>query len=235
MIQNTLFSIGYFVYSLFTPVVLFLFPSTWVKKLFHRLDVAEGERRIESFRPFVRAGEKVLEVGAGSGRFAKTLGKRLGVEAAGVDVCDYSDKEIPFYIYDGYKLPFPDKSYDVVFFAYVLHHVKHQEELLQEACRVAKRHVVIFEDIFSNRVERWFTVWNCFHNNFFHGWVRFLKGSTKGNMAKMPFPFTFRSVEEWKTLFRKLPLTLVSQETRGMGWKPLTKGIFCLKVNDGLH
>lgn len=231
ILRTVFFSFAYFLFSLFTPLVLFFLPSAWVKKIFIRLDAVEAEHRIAIFRSFVREGETVLEVGAGSGRFAKILGERLSLQTTGVDVCDYSDHSIPFFIYDGKRLPFPDKSYDIVFFAYVLHHTRDQEMLMKEACRVARRHIIIFEDVFTNGIERLFAVWNCFHNNVLHGWVRFRKGHTKGNMARMPFPFTFRSMEGWKNFFTQFPLELISQEVRGMGWKPLTKGIFCLRTH----
>lgn len=229
ILRSTLFSFGYFIFSLFTPVVLFFLPSAWVKRLFSRLDAAETERRIAVLQPFCEGGA-VLEVGAGSGRFSKTLSERLRVPTTGVDVCDYSDRSIPFFIYDGRRLPFPDKSYDIVFFAYVLHHTCDQAMMMKEACRVARRHIVIFEDTFTNAIEHLFAIWNCFHNNALHGWVRFRKGYTKGNMAKMPFPFTFRSIQGWRAFFTQFPVELVSQAVHSMGWKPLTKVVFCLKV-----
>ena len=42
------------------------------------------------------------------------------MKVMGIDVCDYSDGTIPFLIYDGVRLLFPNKSFDVVFLAFIL-------------------------------------------------------------------------------------------------------------------
>lgn len=228
--RTGLFSVAYFLFSLFTPLVLFLLPKQRVKKIFGRLDAQEEERRIQAFRSFVRPGESVLDIGAGTGRFAKLLAERLDLKVTGVDVCDYADPDIPFFTYDGKTLPFPDKSFDVVFFGYVLHHIRHQEIIMKEACRVARKYILILEDVYTNPLERAFTCWNDVHNNVLHGWVKFKKGYLKGNPAGMPIPWAFRSIQGWNRFFEQFPVASVSQEIRRPAWKPLTKITFCLKM-----
>lgn len=232
IIRTGLFSFSYFLFSLFTPIALFLLPRKKVKKIFSRLDAKEEETRTETFRPFVRPGESVLDVGAGSGRFGRVLEERLKVKVTGVDVYDYSDHTIPFFTYNGKKLPFPDKSFDCVFFAFVLHHIRHQEEMMREACRVARGQIIICEDVYTNQVERLFTCWNDWHNNILQGWVKARKGYLKGSPAKMPMPLTFRSIQGWRDFFRQFPLELLSQAVRKSAYKPLTKTTFCLKIKN---
>lgn len=213
-------------------MVLFLLSPARVRKIFSHLDAKEEEKRVEAFRPLVRAGDTVLDVGAGSGRFGKVLQERLKLQVTGVDIYDYSDHSIPFFIYDGKKLPFSDKSFDAVFFAFVLHHIRHQEEMMQEACRVARKQIIIFEDVYTNTADRLFTCWNDWHNNVLQGWVKARKGYLKGSPSKMPMPLTFRTVQGWRDFFKPFPVEILSQEMRKSAYKPLTKTHFCLKVKN---
>ena len=229
-LRSLLFSLGYFFISLIQLVVLFLLSRNKIRNIYSRLDVKEEGKRIEGMRPHVTPGETVLDVGAGSGRFGKVVQEALKVKVTGVDVCDYSDHTIPFFVYDGKKLPFPDKSFDVVFFAFVLHHIRDQEVIFREACRVARHKIVIFEDTFVWPWEWLFTAWNDYHTNIFQGWIKYWKGYFKGSPAGMPMPFTFRSVKGWTLFFRDFPIEVVSAQVRTMGYKPLTKVTFCLKI-----
>lgn len=228
--QSLLFCLLYFLFSFFQLLVLFLLPSSRIRKIYSRLDTKEETKRIESMRPFVQRGDAVLDIGAGSGRFGKAVQEALGVQVSGVDVCDYSDHTIPFFVYDGKKLPFPDKSFDVLFFAFVLHHTRDQEILLREASRVARKQIVIFEDTYQIFFERWFTAWNDFHTNILQGWIKARKSYLKGDPTKMPMPLTFRSVQGWQEFFCKFPVKILSGEVRRMGYKPLMKITFCLSI-----
>lgn len=222
----------YFIVSIFQLLVLLLLTPKRVKSIYARLDAGEEEKRIQSIKPFVLKDETVLDVGAGSGRFGKAVQERLGVKVTGVDVCDYSDYSIPFFVYDGKTLPFPDKSFDVVFFAFVLHHTRNQEILLQEACRVAKRQIVIFEDTYLYGFERYFVAWNDYHTNILQGKIKVMKGYFKGDPSQMPMPFTFRSVQGWKDFFKQFPVELSLSELRKTSYKPLQKVTFCLQLKN---
>lgn len=232
LITSLLFCILYFFISLVSLLVLFFLTPKKIHRIYHRLDLKEEGKRVESIRPFVQPGDSILDVGAGSGRFGRVVQEKLGVKVTGVDICDYSDHSIPFFVYDGKELPFPDKSFDVIFFAFVLHHIERdgQEKILREACRVARKKIVIFEDSYDYFFERLFTGWNDYHTNIFQGWIKSYKGYLKGNPAEMPMPLTFRSPEGWNNFFHSYPVKVVSQEVRKMGYKPLKKVTFCLEV-----
>ncbi|GEM_PF-541778 len=225
------FSILYFIFSVIQLLVLLCLPSQKIKSVYTQLDLKEENKRIESIRPFIQAGENILDIGAGSGRFGKKVSEALSVNVTGVDVCDYSDHSIPFYVYDGKKLPFSDQSFDTVFFAFVLHHVKDQEILLREACRVARKKIVIFEDTYEYFFEKYFTGWNDYHTNIFQGWIKFKKGFFKSSPSEMPMPLTFRSVQGWSHFFKKFPVKVLSSEVRKMGYKPLKKVTFYLEIS----
>lgn len=95
---------------------------------------------------------KVLEVGAGDGsilhfldqwKFAPEL-HALEISKSGVG--HIQAKKIPslhsVQEFDGYHIPFPDDSFDLVILAHVLEHVEHERLLLRELKRVAKYQVI---------------------------------------------------------------------------------------------
>ena len=85
-------------------------------------------------------GGRVLEVGAGSGWQARRLAARsFAVEA--IDLADtiYKDGRVwPVQEYDGVRIPFPDRSFDIVFSSNVLEHIPHVEAFQAEVLRVLK-------------------------------------------------------------------------------------------------
>lgn len=96
--------------------------------------------------------EKVIEVGAGDGSILHYLdewnfGKELyalEIAQSGVDVIKSRKlaklKEVQ--VFDGYKIPYADKSFDLVVLAHVLEHVEHERQLIRELKRVAKYIVI---------------------------------------------------------------------------------------------
>ncbi len=98
------------------------------------------------------APKKVLEVGAGDGSILHYLNERnfgeelyaLEIAQSGVDQIRKRNlnrlKEVK--TFDGYKIPYPDDSFDLIILAHVLEHVEHERVLLRELKRVAK-HIVV--------------------------------------------------------------------------------------------
>jgi SAM-dependent methyltransferase len=78
------------------------------------------EKRAQRFAslhlPFLKLGERILDVGAGNCRVARLLDSR-GLSTTPVDISDYNATHLPLRLYDGKKLPFPDGSFDVVMLA----------------------------------------------------------------------------------------------------------------------
>jgi SAM-dependent methyltransferase len=86
----------------------------------------------------------VLDVGSGDGLLAKRVMElRPDVRIRGVDVLPRSTSHIPVEIFDGVRLPFPDRSFDAVMMVDVLHHATAQDALLAEMARVTRGVVVI--------------------------------------------------------------------------------------------
>src|SRR3989338_9737642 len=225
-IRSFLFVFLYFFISLISLIVLFLLSSKRIRAIYVHLDAKEEERRIQNIRPYVHEGDTILDIGSGNGRFGRAVQDRLKTRVTGVDVCDYADSTIPFFVYDGISLPFPNKSFDVIFLAFAIHHTTNHGVILGDACRVARKKIIIFEDTFDWPWERLFTCWNDYHTNIFQGWIKAHKGYFKGDPTQMPMPLTFRSLKGWRDLFRSFPIKVISEEVRTMGYKPLKKVIF---------
>ncbi|TET38237.1 MAG: class I SAM-dependent methyltransferase [Planctomycetota bacterium] len=90
------------------------------------------------------AGDSVLDVGGREGKYAKHA-LSLGKSAT---LCDIEPKcaeegGLKVVTGDALDLPFPDKSFDTVLCLDVLEHVEDDAAALVEACRVARRNVLI--------------------------------------------------------------------------------------------
>ena len=100
------------------------------------LRLAEIERVAAWFPP----GARILEVGAGTGRQAAELTRRgFPVEAIEVAASVYAgDRVFPITDYDGRTIPFPDRSFDIVFSSSVMEHVPDLAQLHREIRRVLR-------------------------------------------------------------------------------------------------
>ncbi|GAA3992263.1 class I SAM-dependent methyltransferase [Mucilaginibacter dorajii] len=94
----------------------------------------------------------VLEVGAGDGSILKILSDHnFAPEYSAVEISESGVQYIQsrsiknlksVQVFDGYKLPFEDDSFDLIILSHVLEHVEHERILLREIKRVAKRCVI---------------------------------------------------------------------------------------------
>jgi SAM-dependent methyltransferase len=135
---------------------------------------------------------RVLDVGCGDGLISALIGsKRPDIEIVGVDVLPREHSHIPVQMFDGTRIPFADRSFDLVLFSDVLHHTKDPRILLQEAQRVASKHVLIKdhyrEGVLANARLR------------FMDWV----GNARFGVA---LPYNYWTERQWHAAWRELGL-----------------------------
>jgi SAM-dependent methyltransferase len=165
-------------------------------QIFYRIYKKASEEMYLKIKEFIKEKEKILDLGCGSGIFARTLSEKLNIEILGLDIKDRRICQIPFQLYDGEKIPFPNDFFNVVLISFVLHHTKDPVSILKEAKRVGKK-LIIFEDL----PEGFFGKIYCFLHWIF--WNLFF-----GNFSK----FNFYTTEKWKEIFKNLGLKLISEK-----------------------
>ncbi len=155
-----------------------------------------NRRRIEGIAAAVcrllpDAPMRILDVGCGDGSLAFEITKqRVGFEFEGVEVVLPSRCRVPIRRYDGVILPFEDQVFDAVLCADMLHHTESPLGMLREACRVAKRYVIVKDHICDTVVDR----------------VILTSMDWLGNVGSgVPLPFRFLSSRQWCDVFAALP------------------------------
>jgi ubiquinone/menaquinone biosynthesis C-methylase UbiE len=101
----------------------------------------------EMIIPFLAAGDRVVDIGCGSGRLGEMILKSgrcpENLEYIGIEKYPRGGEPIDVIAYDGNKLPLEAESCEVVILADVLHHAKDPLQLVKESRRVAKKRVII--------------------------------------------------------------------------------------------
>jgi len=223
--------LGFFYFLLSIPLFMINLCIPGRKYAAMELVSAENERRrrLSDICDFIKTGDRVLDVGCGNGKFGEAIAEKYKAEVRGVDVVDYADANIAIDFYDGYRLPFEDGSFDVIVMAFMLHHVKHQDEIFKEALRCSRRGVIVYEDTYFPPWQWLFTVWNDFYSNMAVGMVKIAEGLEGKGILGMPLPFTFRSVKGWHRYFVQNNVTPKATILHHANIKPHSKVTFLLE------
>ena len=160
------------------------------------------------YRQFIKPDSKILDVGAGEGYVSKLMQDSLKCRVKGVDVKHYGQKFVDISIIHDNKLPFKNKSFDVVTFNDILHHVnpEGQKKLLLEAKRIAKKIVILEDakDIVSYVLD------------------------VLTNRPSMPKALSHKNVWEWTEFGKKIGLEFEYHKVRTPFYYPLKHYIFTI-------
>lgn len=133
------------------------------------------------------AKSKVLDVGCAKGFMLHDLAETIpGIQIAGVDVSAYAiDTALPavkpqLKVADARKLPFPDRSFDLVISINTVHNLEKKElaQALQEIQRVSRGHSFITVDAYRNDEEKEaMYAWNLTAKTIMHvdEWKKFFQ------------------------------------------------------------
>ena len=184
---------------------------------FMRKDRAVYEKMYELIRPVVK-DKTVLEVATGTGLIAKHIVKAAAhIEATDASVemiaeakRDNQSAKLHFSVQDMFRLPYADKSFDVVIVSNALHIVPQPEKALAEIHRVLKDDGVLIAptfthagNSFSGKVRAFFMKLAGFplHRKWTSGeYLRFLRQNgwavRKSVVLKASFPLTYAECEK---------------------------------------
>jgi len=155
----------------------------------------EGKKICEDCQPFIKNGSKILDIGCGNGAFTKTFQDFFQAEIIGVDIQDRRVVDIPFQLADGKNLPFAENKFDVVLIIYLLHHTDNPKKILEEAKRVSKGKIIIYEDLRENFIDDLsFLFHKLTYKSFFKPYNLILN---------------FKSEKEWEKIFNELGLKII--------------------------
>lgn len=165
--------------------------------LFSSIYRKAAKKMCQDCQDFIEKGSKILDLGCGSGIVGREFEKFFKARIFGIDVEDKRIEKIPFQIFDGFKIPFPENFFDITLISYVLHHVRDPVSLLKEAKRVSKK-IAIYEDL----PEGFFSKMRCcFHQLTYN--LFFQKERQK---------FNFKTKKEWEEIFKEIGLKVISSK-----------------------
>ena len=162
--------------------------------------------------PHVRPSWDVLDLGSGTGRLVRWLSSRVDIRPTLADVVEFGNRVggFPYVRLESpLQTPFEDRSFDAVLMLFVLHHVARwdeQEALVREAVRITRDRLIVIEDTPLSGMDRTFNTGWDWALNLRHG---------------VPRPFSFRTVEGWRHVFRRLGLAERAVETYRPVWPTL--------------
>jgi ubiquinone/menaquinone biosynthesis C-methylase UbiE len=152
----------------------------------------DAHKKLKRILPHLQKSQRILDVGSGFGMVSKLL-MAQGFDVVGLDVKDHSlPDEQPPIIYDGKRMPFPNKAFDTCLVLTVLHHISSPEIILAEAKRVASQ-IIVIEDVYRNQLQKYLTF---FFDSLF-------------NWEFRNHPHTNKTHHQWLLTFKQLDLRVV--------------------------
>lgn len=182
----------------------------WKNFINNTFRVKQRDNLLNNLKPFLpKQSCNLLDIGAADGHFSlmlKTKYPNLNITC--VEVIKRDIQHLPIIYYDGEKLPFEAKSFDLTILINVLHHTPCPKELLKEAIRVSKNAVII-KDHYANNIFDKITLFIMEHLN-------------PNSKMLLKRGLIFYSKKQWQNVFNELnlkcDLKLEKFESYGRFW-----------------
>jgi SAM-dependent methyltransferase len=194
-------------------------PLSWIARSHHALVFGRRGRVLaDALAPLIPCETRsILDIGCGDGTIAGLLAQRrpeLAIE--GVEVIPRPTCQVPCRAFDGTHLPFLDRSFDVCLFVDVLHHTTDVTQLLREAARVSRSHIILKDHLSET--------------SFDHATLRAMDWI--GNRPHgVTLTYNYQSLQQWEQHFAKCGLEAARLSTA----LPLYPFPFSLLFSRKLH
>jgi len=179
-------------------LVSILFKIKIFRRFLYFFEDVRSRSRLKQIIKFLgqNQGEcSIIDIGCGSGLITEKL-QDQAQSVVGFDVVNHNlSHKIKFTLGSPDKpLPFKNKEFDYALLIFVLHHSNDPIYLLKEVNRISK-HVVIFEDVIINPLQKYYT----------------LLMDTVLNLEFKNHPHRNKSNAEWKNTFSEIGYNLFDQ------------------------
>jgi SAM-dependent methyltransferase len=165
----------------------------------------------QAYRNFIRANEEVLDVGCGNGIITKLIQDDFQTNITGCDINYYLIYKLPFISIKNRRLNKIKKRFNIAMLNDVLHHISKdkQEQILTDCLKIADK-ILIFEaepTIYGKLAD---IILNKHH---YHS---------------LKTPLSFRKVNEWQAMFKKMNLKYSMLKPGKPFWYPFSHIAFCV-------
>ena len=182
-------------------------------RIFSKIYEKAAKKMCLDCRDFIRKGSEILDLGCGCGIAGKAFQDFFQAKVLWIDVKDCRILPLPFRLYDGFHLPFPENSFDAVLINYVLHHSEDPAALLKGAKSATRDKIIIFEDL---------------PEGFLSKLICMIHGSSYDKFFGNPAKTSFKTESEWEKIFKESGLNIVFKKR--VNNFPVKKEMFVLKI-----
>lgn len=177
--------------------------SKFLKKYKLTFDKTYKKELADLISPLCADNSHILDVGCDDGLLSQMLiMNNHSLTIKGIDIQDNRPAKIPRKIYDGKKIPYQDKQFDITMAVDVLHHTRDIGSLLKEMKRVTRKYIIIKDQVSEDPLS-------------------FLLLSFMDWFTNAPFgikcAYNYPSLHKWHDYFKKLDLRVeYSSKTNGV-------------------
>jgi SAM-dependent methyltransferase len=122
-----------------------------IQRLVDALMRCRAERLVARLKPHLRRGERIADVGSGTGHNAEALRQRLGVAVVEFDVDDLHWVGPGPTLLPGERIPAEPRAFDVTLLLFVLQYPAEVRPLLTEAARITRRRLIVVQSAVRGR------------------------------------------------------------------------------------